>query len=238
MWRYLDARGVEQARDRYVVHPPLLQHGGSGRRSRGGRHIQGVHLVGDVMVDALRLALPVVKERCDILDSLDLEENTFIYCTVHRASNLSEENLSRVSEALLRVEKVVVFPVHPGTRKMLREYGLLKRLERAGHIRLTEPVSYGESLILQENAYAILTDSGGVQKEAYILGRPCLTLRTETEWKGTVEAGWNLLVGTEPERILEGLRVFRPECDRPSLFGDGLASQRIVEILSGAESAA
>jgi UDP-N-acetylglucosamine 2-epimerase len=194
---------------------------------------EGVHLVGDVMVDALHLALPVVRESCDILNTLALEEGGFIFCTVHRAANLREEKLTRIVEALLRAEKKIVFPVHPGTRKMLKSYSLLAALERAEHVLTIGPVSYGESLILQENAYAILTDSGGVQKEAYVLGRPCLTLRDETEWEGTVEAGWNLLVGTDPGRILEGLSSFRPECDRPNLFGDGLASRRIVGTLSG-----
>jgi UDP-N-acetylglucosamine 2-epimerase len=199
---------------------------------------EGVHLVGDVMVDALHLALPVVRQGCDILDTLALEENEFIFCTVHRAANLSQEGLGRIVEALLRVQRKVVFPVHPGTRKMLHQHKLLASLERAKHILIIEPVSYGESLVLQENAYAILTDSGGVQKEAYLLGRPCLTMRDETEWDGTVEAGWNLLVGTDPGHILEGLSSFRPECDRPNLFGDGLASQRIAEALSDLGSGA
>jgi len=197
---------------------------------------EGLHMVGDVMVDALELTLPVVRTRLDTIKRLGLEKGEYVFCTVHRASNLSEEHLGSIAEALLRTERTVVFPVHPGTGKTLSEYGLMVSLQSAAHIRVPGPVSYGESLILQESAYAVLTDSGGVQKEAYMLGTPCITLRDETEWTGTVESGWNILVGTNPERILEALRTFRPGCDRPNLFGDGLASQRIAEVLNGWES--
>lgn len=109
----------------------------------------------------------------------------------------------------------------------------MQSLETGDNAVITGPVSYGESLVLQKNARAVLTDSGGIQKEAYILGKPCLTLRNETEWVETVDAGWNLLVGTEPSRIIDGLKRFSPECDRPSLSGDGLASQKIASILTG-----
>lgn len=194
----------------------------------------GVHLVGDVMVDAMEIALPLAEKKSAILKRLELKEGEYVFCTLHRASNTQRERLQRIVEALTRVEQVVAFPLHPRTRKMLRDYGLTVSLQERSHIRLTEPVSYMESLLLQSNAMVILTDSGGIQKEAYVLGKPCLTLREETEWTETVEAGWNLLVGTDPARILEGVRDFRPDCQRENLFGDGQASRRIASVLSGA----
>ncbi len=192
---------------------------------------EGVHLVGDVMVDSLELALPVAERRSELLGKLGLVAGEFVLCTVHRASNTAVPELERVVEALLRLESTVVFPVHPRTDSALREHGLLGPLEKSPQIRLLRPVSYVENILLEKNARIVLTDSGGMQKEAYLLGTPCLTLREKTEWTETVEAGWNLLVGTDPAVIAEAVEGFRPECERPSIFGDGLASQRIASIL-------
>jgi UDP-N-acetylglucosamine 2-epimerase len=103
-------------------------------------------------------------------------------------------------------------------------------------VTLIDPVGYLEILVLEENAEAIVTDSGGVQKEAYFAGRPCITLRTTTEWTETVEAGWNVLVGTDSAAIARAMRGFRPEGPRPELFGDGHAAERVVAALSTAKS--
>jgi len=188
------------------------------------------------MVDAMEIAMPVAEKKSGILERLQLEEGKFVFCTIHRASNTERSRLECIVEALSRVEQTVAFPVHPRTRKMLRDYGLAETLENSSHVRLVGPVSYLESLLLQRNAMVILTDSGGIQKEAYILGKPCITLREETGWTETVEAGWNLLVGTDPARILEAIRDFQPSCERENLFGDGQASRRITSVLSGAAS--
>jgi UDP-N-acetylglucosamine 2-epimerase len=192
---------------------------------------EGVHLVGDVMVDSLELALPIAERKKGLLDNLGLVPSEFVLCTVHRASNTAVPQLERIVEAIQRLGRTVVFPVHPRTDRVLRAHGLLGPLEKAPPILLLRPVSYVENIVLEKNARVVLTDSGGMQKEAYLLGTPCLTLREETEWTETVDAGWNLLVGTDPAVIAEAVESFRPECDRPDIFGDGLASQRIASIL-------
>src|SRR5206468_7944032 len=124
-----------------------------------------------------------------------------------------------------------VFPVHPRTRAALRAGGI-----RLGtNLRLVDPVGYLEMLVLEENAGAIITDSGGVQKEAYFAGRPCITLRDRTEWTETVDAGWNVLAGTDPAKVASAMRDFNPEGERPKLFGDGHAAERVVDALSAVE---
>jgi len=123
--------------------------------------------------------------------------------------------------------EVIVFPAHPRTGEAIERLGYPLR----SHIKLIEPVSYLDMLVLERNARLILTDSGGVQKEAYFFGIPCVTLREETEWVETVEAGWNMLVGADEERIVEAVRGFRPQGERPDLFGNGAASQRIAKVL-------
>src|SRR5207248_336276 len=123
----------------------------------------------------------------------------------------------------------VVFPVHPRTRAALSAGGF----KPMPNLMLIDPVGYLEMLVLEENAEAIATDSGGVQKEAYFAGRPCITLRDSTEWTETVEAGWNVLVGTDTATIADALRNFRPATGRPQLFGDGHAAEHVVEALTG-----
>src|SRR5207247_6847944 len=134
-----------------------------------------------------------------------------------------------ILRAVSRSGKEVVFPIHPRTRAAIAA----ARLEVPANVKLIDPVGYLEMLVLEENAEAIVTDSGGVQKEAYFAGRPCITVRRVTEWTETVEAGWNVLVGTQPGRIADAMRTFRPAGDRPTLFGDGHASERVVEALEG-----
>jgi UDP-N-acetylglucosamine 2-epimerase (non-hydrolysing) len=189
-------------------------------------------MVGDVMVDALRLVLPGAERKSTILDELKLKKDGYLLCTVHRAANTEEERLKKIVKALLEVKETVVFPVHPRTRKALRQYGLMRKLRLSRTVRVTEPVGYLESLVLQRNARLVLTDSGGIQKEAYILGTPCLTLRDETEWTETVESGWNVLVGTDCVRILHAIRDFQPSRRRLALFGDGNSSVKIASVLS------
>ena len=153
----------------------------------------------------------------------------YLLATIHRPNNTDDPgNLSAIVSALNDVAETVVFPAHPRTQKALKRRGI----HLNSNIRLIEPVGYLDMLWLEKNARMILTDSGGVQKEAYILGVPCVTLREETEWVETVEAGWNILVGASQERIVEAVRNFNPTGERPLLFGDGHASRRIVEILT------
>lgn len=188
----------------------------------------GVHWVGDVMYDLLLQSLPLAERCSDILRRLGLGPGTYLLATVHRAGNTDvRENLSAIIAGLNAVGETVVFPLHPRTRHALAQWGIAP----GENVRLIEPVGYLDMLILEKNARLILTDSGGVQKEAYWLGIPCLTLREETEWVETVEAGWNVLVGTSPERIVEAVHTFHPQGERPALFGDGRAGEKIVELL-------
>lgn len=188
----------------------------------------GVHWVGDVMYDALLASLPIAQQGSNILERLGLEPAGYLLATVHRAGNTDiRENLAAILEGLSATGETVILPLHPRTRRAMAGWGIA-----AGeNVRLLEPVGYLDMLILEQNARLILTDSGGVQKEAYWLGVPCITLREETEWVETVAAGWNLLVGTSAERIVEAVRTFRPQGERPACFGDGDAGEKIVQIL-------
>jgi len=193
-----------------------------------------VHLVGDVMVDALMDHAERAERTSSLMDQLGLEPRQFVVATVHRAGNTDDpENLSRIVDILCSSPLQVVFPVHPRTREALKQHGLEVRLSSAGQVLLAPPLGYLDMLQLEKNARAVLTDSGGMQKEAYILGTPCITLRNETEWVETVEDGWNLLVGTDVHRALDALVHFQPAAARTSRFGTGDASSKIVTVLEG-----
>lgn len=191
----------------------------------------GVHVVGDVMYDAILWA----EERLNnaVLARLGLESGGYLLATIHRASNTDNpENLASIVSALNACGERVVFPVHPRTRKALAAAGA--RLDE--NVLAVEPVSYMEMLALEKHARVILTDSGGVQKEALWLAVPCVTLREETEWTETVESGWNTLAGTDSARILAAIRVSAPATRPPQLYGDGYAAQRIVDLLKEASA--
>jgi UDP-GlcNAc3NAcA epimerase len=187
--------------------------------------VDDVYYSGDVMLDALQQNLPTARERSTILQRVGLHSSGYLLATVHRASNTDNaENLRNIVKALNSIREPIVFPVHPRTRTALDRLNLAF----ASHVVAIEPVGYLEMLALESNARVILTDSGGVQREAYFLSVPCLTLREETELTETVEVGWNRLVGTEPASILEAVRGFAPPADHPPLFGDGHAAERIA----------
>lgn len=187
-----------------------------------------VYWVGDVMLDAMLQNRPIARRKSDVLARLDLEPGEYALVTIHRAANTDDPvRLLQIVETLNSAPETIVFPAHPRTRKALTQ--LAARF--APHIRLIEPVSYFDMMTLEENARLIATDSGGVQREAYFLGIPCLTLREETEWIETVEVGWNRLVGTDPERVIDVWFSFAPPAERPPIFGDGMAAQRIAQIL-------
>lgn len=189
---------------------------------------RGVHLVGDVMADVLNFARQHAQNRTNLLAQLGLEPQGYLLATVHRAENTNDViRLNNILTAFNALPEPVVFPVHPRTRKIMETLNF----RPAAHIKLIEPVSYLDSVALQQSARLILTDSGGMQKEAYWLGVPCLTLRDETEWVETVQAGWNRLVGANTERIVEGVRSFAPAGARPNLYGDGHAAERCLACL-------
>ena len=187
-----------------------------------------VHLVGDVMYEAILYNLSLAETRSDVLARLGLSPGGYLLLTVHRAENTDiRANLRAILEAVNRLEEPVLFPAHPRTRHLLDEMGW----RPAPHVRLVEPQSYFDILVLEKNARLLLTDSGGMQKEAYCLETPCLTLREQTEWVETVEAGWNRLVGAQTGRIVEAVRSFRPPAEHPPLYGDGRTGEAIVRIL-------
>lgn len=186
----------------------------------------GVHQVGDVMYDAVLHGAGIATRQ--ILERLAVAPRGYLLATIHRPSNTDDPAvLAEIVAALGATGETVVFPAHPRTRKALGEAGLTP----AANVRLVEPVSYLDMLALERDARMVLTDSGGVQKEAYWLGVPCVTLREETEWVETVAAGWNLLVGNDRARIVAAVQSFRPAGERPSFWGDGRASERIAELL-------
>ncbi len=189
--------------------------------------VNGVHLVGDVMYDALLHNVALAEQRSGVLARLGLSPGHYALATLHRPANTDDP--ARLGAILAALEEIgqeypVVFPVHPRTRQRLPQYPI-------SNVQLTEPVGYLDMLVLEKNTRLILTDSGGVQKEAYLFGVPCLTLRDETEWVETVEAGWNLLVGADRAAIVRAAREFRPPGSPSPLFGDGRASQRIAAML-------
>jgi UDP-GlcNAc3NAcA epimerase len=193
----------------------------------------GVHLTGDVMVDALQQNLPLAKERSTALIDLGLSPKGYFLATVHRASNTDDPAALRaIMDAFARLDAPVVFPVHPRTRKKFAEYGIAP----AANVSVVEPLPYFDMLALLSGARAVLTDSGGVQKEAYILEVPCVTLRENTEWVETLEDGWNVLVGADADRIVaEADAAGDARRQHAARFGDGHAAARIAAIIRESE---
>lgn len=191
--------------------------------------VKGVFLTGDVMYDVALQCAKLAEKRSNILTKLALKPKSYVLCTVHRAENTDyEENLREIVDALIHCGHTVVFPVHPRTRKALSQHGLWPRLKNCSSIHAIEPVGYFDMIILEKNAFAILTDSGGVQKEAYFYGIPCITLRNETEWIETVYEGWNILSGANAERILYALSHLNITSKPRLVYGDGKSAQKIV----------
>jgi UDP-GlcNAc3NAcA epimerase len=198
--------------------------------------IDGVHQVGDVMYDSVLFNTKLAEQTSDVMGRLALKPKAFYLATVHRAENTDDPaRLAGILEAFGGMETPIVLPVHPRTRKTLGA-----DLERVGGaVRVIDPVSYLDMLMLERNARLILTDSGGVQKEAYWLAVPCVTLRNETEWVELVEAGCNRIAGAAPEAIRQAVDAFEGEgaslpADRPDdLYGDGHSAENIAAVLTG-----
>lgn len=188
-----------------------------------------VHLVGDIMLDVLNWARErLAAQPSQILTNLALEEGRYVLVTVHRSENTDDpKRLAEVLTALGDLDEPVVFPVHPRARKAMAE----EDYQPSPHVRLINPVGYLDMVNLTRSARLVLTDSGGLQKEAYWLGVPCVTLRDETEWVETVQAGWNTLTGSDRDRIVEAARTFAPPAKRPPLYGDGSTAARCASIL-------
>ncbi len=192
----------------------------------------GVYLTGDVMVDSLLQNKEIAEKKSSILEELELKSDDYIVATVHRASNTDrKENLEKIVDAFCEIEETIFFSVHPRTEKYLKEYGLFDKLKAS--VKLVKPLGYLDFLKLMSYAKKIVTDSGGIQKEAYILKVPCITLRENTEWTETIEDGWNVLVSVDKDNIIRALYEFKPCLSKHrKIFGNGNATKEIIKYLT------
>ena len=191
---------------------------------------RNVYIVGDVMRDILDWAMQRLSAKpSGILQRLGLMGKRYLVATVHRGENTDDpQRLSSIVAAFNSVNEPVVFPVHPRARKLMANLNC--RIEP--HVRLIDPLGYLDMVALIRDSRLVLTDSGGVQKEAYWMGIPCITLRCETEWVETVAAGWNVLVGSNASKIVDAVQTFTPGSSHPALYGDAFAANRCVDLLS------
>ena len=197
-----------------------------------------IRLVGNVMIDSLLTQLERARDST-ILNQLDLNEGDYAVLTLHRPSNVDEQNaFARILDALAAIgaRLPVIFPAHPRTRKMIDELGLASRVEGISNLRLIEPIGYLDFLRLMSGARLVLTDSGGIQEETTVLGIPCITLRENTERPITVEIGTNTIAGTDPNKIVEAAdRALNNPPDKSRLqvpeFWDGQSADRILDAL-------
>jgi UDP-N-acetylglucosamine 2-epimerase len=190
----------------------------------------GVHNVGDVMYDAVKRFTKIAEEKVDPFSSLNIESKNYILATIHRSNNTDDlDRLSEIFSALDLIAKdrmAVILPLHPRTKKQLRLLG-----KEFNNVTIIEPVSYFEMLLLEKHANIIMTDSGGVQKEAYWFNVPCLTIRNETEWVETIQAGCNTLVDAASDRIVKAVENVKYKVSTKGLYGDGHAADLIAELL-------
>jgi len=194
---------------------------------------RGVRLVGDPMYDAVLMFAEKARQHSTILRDLELQQNGYLLATIHRAYNTDEpEVLGKILAALQACGEMVILPMHPRTRQKIRDFDLLDLDAPSAQLHIIEPVSYLDMLMLEQNARMILTDSGGVQKEAFFFAVPCLTLRPETEWVETLEDGWNTIIGLDADKIQRHVHdMICPEHPPRPLFGNGQSAKRIVSFL-------
>ena len=192
---------------------------------RGERVAGRIEVVGDVMADACFRFAPIARERSRILERLSLEPGGYVAATIHREANVRPDRLARVVDGLARIPEPVVFPAHPRTRGVLASF--------PENVRVVDPLGYLDMAALASQARVIVTDSGGLQKEAYWYGVPCVTARPSTEWVDTVEAGANVLVDDDPAALAAAVAAARMPDDPPPLYGDGNASTRVAAALRG-----
>jgi len=185
-----------------------------------------IEVVGDVMADACFRLAPIARERSQILARLELQPGGYAVATIHRAANVEPPRLARIVDGLGRIGEPVIFPAHPRTRARLGDI--------PSNVRVLEALGYLDMAALSSQARVIVTDSGGLQKEAYWYGVPCVTARPSTEWIDTVEVGANVLVDDDPERLAAAVAAARMPDERPPLYGDGHASVRVAASLAAA----
>lgn len=198
--------------------------------------VAGVCAVGDVMYDASLFYRDIALERSRAMEVLRLKEDEYVLATCHRAENTDDPaRLQGIIDALAAIAEQcpVVLPLHPRTRKKLAARGQMDRLRM---IKLIEPLPFLDMIRLEQSARAIVTDSGGVQKEAYFFGVPCITTRDETEWVETVASGWNQLVWADTQRIIDAWNAIARPAERPMFYGDGTAAHKIAVALESLSS--
>jgi UDP-GlcNAc3NAcA epimerase len=195
---------------------------------------KGIFYTGDVMYDAALIFGKIAEAKSKILSSLGLQPGKFRLCTVHRTENTDNpERLTQIILALLEIatsDCPVIFPLHPRTKVYIDNYNLRATIATNKALRVIEPVGYPDMILLEKNAKTIFTDSGGIQKEAYFHRTPCITLRDETEWIETVEAGWNRIAGFNTEKIIECLAE-NPGRTEIKEYGDGHAAEKIINAI-------
>ena len=187
------------------------------------------YFTGDIMVDSVKAGVEAAKQKSDILNQLRVKDQNFYLLTLHRNYNVDDPVLLKhILEELQKLDIQIIFPVHPRTRKMLAGLG-----DVPSNFLLTEPLGYLDFLMLQTSAGKIVTDSGGIQKEAYLLNKPCITLRTETEWVETVRAGWNLLLEPSSSDIAQKISNFSTPSHQEKIFGEhvAMAMKEIIDTL-------
>jgi UDP-N-acetylglucosamine 2-epimerase (non-hydrolysing) len=192
---------------------------------------KGVYNVGDITYDTFLKYIGIAQKKSQILKKLNLKPKSYLLLTLHRPSNVDNlENLKNILEAIGKSGEKVVFPVHPRTKKQLKKFKHLITYKLT-NFRFIDPVGYLDMLCLEKNAKKIITDSGGVQKEAYWVKVPCITLRNTTEWVEIIKSGWNILVATNKEKIIKAIKNFNPKRKQFKYFGDGRTAKKIVKIL-------
>jgi UDP-GlcNAc3NAcA epimerase len=193
-----------------------------------------VSYTGDLSVEIIS-KIKVISKKSKILDRLSLKSRSYLLLTMHRAENTSSRDyfiqLLKAFESL--VDSTIVFPIHPRTKKMFKTFGLLDRLLKCSNVKMLLPVGYIDFIALLQNALKVVTDSGGIQKEAYLLKIPCITMRKNTEWVETINGKWNILTGVDSKKIVTAVKSPDPSSKySKSVFGNGRTSQVIKEFIS------
>lgn len=191
---------------------------------------EGIYIVGDIMYDAVLHNINKALSYSNILLNLNLEKNNYLVATIHRQENTDDETrLKKIIEIFSLVDKKIIIPLHPRTKKKIEDF----HLNFSDNVIVIDPLGYLDMLNIMQNAYVIITDSGGIQKEAYYLNAPCITLRDESEWVETVDVGWNFIVGVNQDKFISAYSSCTAvrEQKHPELYGDGKTAEKIVDIL-------
>jgi len=194
--------------------------------------VRNVFLTGDLMVDALLLTIKISLQKSTAIQNLNLQEKEYIVLAIHNTMTVSDpENVSQMMGAIISSGEKIVFALDSKIEKSLDEAGLLDAIRKSPNVTLTAPMNYTDFIRLTMGAKKIVTDSSVIQREAYILKVPCITLRNETEWPETVEDGWNILVGMDRNKIARAMKEFEPTVMQKAIFGEGKAAIKIARVL-------